>query len=289
MKIRSVKDVIPAVATLEGAGFLVHRPFPSPTLDFFDPFLLLDEMGPSDLGPGEAKGAPDHPHRGFETVTYLLSGAMQHKDSQGNQGKLRPGDVQWMTAGSGVVHSEMPEPSFQETGGRMHGFQLWVNLPARDKMTKPRYQEIPGSGIPVAKSDDGKVTVRVIAGEALGQSAVIETRTPIFYLDCELQPGASYTQPTPPEYNAFAYVVEGKGIFGSNRRSAAKHEMVLFASDGDAMSLEAANGSPLKALLIGGVPLKEPVSRYGPFVMNTRQEILQAFDDYQSGKLGEIR
>jgi redox-sensitive bicupin YhaK (pirin superfamily) len=289
MKIRSVKDVIPAVATLEGAGFLVHRPFPSPTLDFFDPFLLLDEMGPSDLGPGEAKGAPDHPHRGFETVTYLLSGAMQHKDSQGNQGKLRPGDVQWMTAGSGVVHSEMPEPSFQETGGRMHGFQLWVNLPARDKMTKPRYQEIPGSGIPVAKSDDSKVTVRVIAGEALGQSAVIETRTPIFYLDCELQPGASYTQPTPPEYNAFAYVVEGKGIFGSNRRSAAKHEMVLFASDGDAMSLEAANGSPLKALLIGGVPLKEPVSRYGPFVMNTRQEILQAFDDYQSGKLGEIR
>jgi redox-sensitive bicupin YhaK (pirin superfamily) len=289
MKIRSVKDVIPAVATLEGAGFLVHRPFPSPTFDFFDPFLLLDEMGPSDLGPGEAKGAPDHPHRGFETVTYLLSGAMQHKDSQGNQGKLRPGDVQWMTAGSGVVHSEMPEPSFQETGGRMHGFQLWVNLPARDKMTRPRYQEIPGSGIPVAKSDDGKVTVRVIAGEALGQSAVIETRTPIFYLDSELQPGASYTQPTPPEYNAFAYVVEGKGIFGSNRRSAAKHEMVLFASDGDAMSLEAANGSPLKALLIGGVPLKEPVSRYGPFVMNTRQEILQAFDDYQSGKLGEIR
>jgi quercetin 2,3-dioxygenase len=289
MKIRSVKDVIPAVATLEGAGFLVHRPFPSPTLDFFDPFLLLDEMGPSDLGPGEAKGAPDHPHRGFETVTYLLSGAMQHKDSQGNQGKLRPGDVQWMTAGSGVVHSEMPEPSFQETGGRMHGFQLWVNLPARDKMTRPRYQEIPGSGIPLAKSDDGKVAVRVIAGEALGQSAVIETRTPIFYLDCELQPGASYTQPTPPEYNAFAYVVEGKGIFGSNRRSAAKHEMVLFASDGDAMSLEAANGSPLKALLIGGVPLKEPVSRYGPFVMNTRQEILQAFDDYQSGKLGEIR
>jgi hypothetical protein len=289
MKIRSVRDVIPGVATLEGAGFLVHRPFPSPTLDFFDPFLLLDEMGPSDLGPGEAKGAPDHPHRGFETVTYLLSGAMQHKDSQGNQGKLRPGDVQWMTAGSGVVHSEMPEPSFQETGGRMHGFQLWVNLPARDKMAKPRYQEIPGSGIPLAKSDDGKVTVRVIAGEALGQRAVIETRTPIFYLDCTLESGASLAQPVPPEYNAFAYVVEGKGIFGSNRRSAAKHEMVLFANDGDAMSVEAAPGSPLKALLIGGVPLKEPVARYGPFVMNTRQEILQAFDDYQSGKLGEIR
>jgi hypothetical protein len=289
MKIRSVKDVIPAVATLEGAGFLVHRPFPSQSLDFFDPFLLLDEMGPSDLGPGEAKGAPDHPHRGFETVTYLLSGAMQHKDSQGNQGKLTPGDVQWMTAGSGVVHSEMPEPSFAEKGGRMHGFQLWVNLPARDKMTKPRYQEIPGAGIPIAKSDDGKLTVRVIAGEALGQRAVIETRTPIFYLDCTLEPGALLTQPAPPEYNAFGYVVEGKGVFGSNRRSAAKHEMVLFANDGDAMNVEAANDSPLKALLIGGVPLKEPVARYGPFVMNTRQEIQQAFADYQSGKLGEIR
>jgi redox-sensitive bicupin YhaK (pirin superfamily) len=289
MKIRSVREVIPAVATLEGAGFLVHRPFPSPSLDFFDPFLLLDEMGPSDLGPGEAKGAPDHPHRGFETVTYLLSGAMQHKDSPGNQGKLGPGDVQWMTAGSGVVHSEMPEPTFAEKGGRMHGFQLWVNLPARDKMTKPRYQEIPGTGIPIAKSDDGKVTVRVIAGEALGQRAVIETRTPIFYLDCTLEPGASLTQSAPPEYNAFAYVVEGRGVFGSNRRDAAKHEMLLFANDGDAMSVEAAPDSPLKALLIGGVPLREPVARYGPFVMNTRQEILQAFDDYQSGKLGEIR
>jgi len=288
MKIRSVRNVIPAIETLEGGGFLVHRPFPSPSLDFFDPFLLLDEMGPSDLGPGEAKGAPDHPHRGFETVTYLLSGAMQHKDSRGNQGKLTPGDVQWMTAGSGVVHSEMPEPSFQKTGGRMHGFQLWVNLPARDKMTKPRYQEIPGSGIPVAKSDDGKVAVRVIAGESLGQRAVIETRTPIFYLDCELQPGASLTQPAPPEYNTFAYVVEGRGVFGSNRKSAGKHEMVLFADDGDAAKIEAAPDAPLKALLIGGVPLREPVARYGPFVMNTRDEILQAFADYQNGKLGEI-
>jgi redox-sensitive bicupin YhaK (pirin superfamily) len=289
MKIRSVQAVVPAVATFEGAGFLVHRPFPSPSLDFFDPFLLLDEMGPSDLGPGEAKGAPDHPHRGFETVTYLLSGAMQHKDSQGNQGKLTPGDVQWMTAGSGVVHSEMPEPSFQEKGGRMHGFQLWVNLPARDKMTRPRYQEIPSSGIPVGKSDDGKVTVRVIAGESLGKRAVIETRTPIFYLDCALEPGASLEQPAPPEFNAFAFVYEGRGIFGANRQTARSHEAVIFDNDGDAVRIEAAPDAPLKALLIGGVPLKEQVARYGPFVMNTRQEIVQAFDDYQSGKLGEIR
>jgi len=272
MKIRSVKNVTPAVATLEGAGFLVHRPFPSPSLDHLDPFLLLDEMGPSDLGPGEAKGAPDHPHRGFETVTYLLSGAMQHKDS----------------AGSGVVHSEMPEPSFAASGGRMHGFQLWVNLPARDKMTKPRYQEIPAAGIPVGRSADGKVTARVIAGEALGASAVIETQTPIFYLDCELAPGASLDQPAPAEYNVFAYVVEGEGVFGSNRRSARKHEMVQFTGDGDAIRIEAAPLSTLRALVIGGVPLNEPVARYGPFVMNTRAELVQAFDDYQAGRLGEI-
>jgi quercetin 2,3-dioxygenase len=288
MKIRSVKKVVPAVATLEGAGFLVHRPFPSSSLDFFDPFLLLDEMGPSDLGPGEAKGAPDHPHRGFETVTYLLSGAMQHKDSQGNQGKLRPGDVQWMTAGSGVIHSEMPESSFAAKGGRMHGFQLWVNLPARDKMTRPRYQEIPGSGIPVAETEDGSVRVKVIAGEALGRSSVIETRTPIFYFDCELSPGAEFTQPAPSEFNAFVYVVEGQGTFGSNRRTAGKHDLVVFENDGDAVRLEASAGSPLRALLIGGVPLNEPVARYGPFVMNTREQILQAVEDYQSGKLGEI-
>ena len=288
MKVRSVQSVIPATATYEGAGFLVHRPFPTPALDHLDPFLLLDEMGPSDLGPGEAKGAPDHPHRGFETVTYLLSGAMQHKDSQGNRGQLRPGDVQWMTAGSGVVHSEMPEPAFAATGGRMHGFQLWVNLPARDKMTRPRYQEIPAAGIPVAKSADGKVTARVIAGEALGERAVIETRTPIFYIDYELAPGASLEQPASAEYNTFAYVVEGEGTFGSNRRSARRHEMVRFAPDGDAVAIEAGKGSPLRVLLIGGVPLNEPVARYGPFVMNTRAEIVQAFDDYQAGRLGEI-
>ena len=145
MKIRSVQAVIPAIETFEGAGFLVHRPFPTRSLDRFDPFLLLDEMGPSDLGPGEAKGAPDHPHRGFETVTYLLSGRMEHRDSQGNHGRIGPGDVQWMTAGSGVVHSEMPDAQLAARGGRMHGFQLWVNLPAKDKMLRPRYQEVAGS------------------------------------------------------------------------------------------------------------------------------------------------
>ena len=288
MKIRSVKNVIPAMETLEGGGFLVHRPFPTPALDHFDPFLLLDEMGPSELGPGEAKGAPDHPHRGFETVTYLLSGAMEHKDSRGNRGKLTPGDVQWMTAGSGVVHSEMPEPSFAAKGGRMHGFQLWVNLPARDKMMAPRYQEVAGASIPVAKSEDGRVTVRVIAGEALGKSAVIDTRTPILYLDAELAPGAKLDQPVPPDYNAFAYVVEGTGLFGPEGRRARQHEMVRFREDGDTVSIEASPEGKLRVLVIGGVPLNEPVARYGPFVMNTRAELRQAFEDYQAGRLGEI-
>jgi quercetin 2,3-dioxygenase len=285
---RSVSQVVPAIQTLEGAGFLVNRPFPTAALDQVDPFLLLDEMGPSQLAPGQAQGAPDHPHRGFETVTYLLSGAMEHRDSQGNRGRLTPGDVQWMTAGSGVVHSEMPEPDFAARGGRMHGFQLWVNLPRGDKMTRPRYQEIPAARIPVATSKDGRVKVHVIAGEALGETAVIQTRTPIVYLDVELAPGGVHSQPLPSDFNAFVYVVEGEGLFGAQRRRARPHELVLFENSGDSARLEASGDSPLRALLIAGVPLGEPVARYGPFVMNTRAEVLQAFEDYQSGRLGEI-
>src|SRR5881397_3871424 len=159
---------------MEGGGFLVRRPFPQASFSEFDPFLLLDEMGPMELAAGEAKGAPDHPHRGFETVTYLLDGRFEHKDSHGHSGKIAPGDVQWMTAGSGVIHSEMPEKEYAQTGGRLHGFQLWVNLPRRDKMIKPHYQDIPSAKIPVAESADSRVKVRVIAGEALGKRAVID-------------------------------------------------------------------------------------------------------------------
>jgi hypothetical protein len=286
MKIRSVRSVIPAIETREGEGFLVHRPFPTSALDHFDPFLLLDEMGPSELGPGEAKGAPDHPHRGFETVTYLLDGSMEHRDSRGNQGRLGPGDVQWMTAGRGVVHSEMPETSFRARGGRMHGFQLWINLPRRDKMMDPRYQEIPAERIPIARSDDGAVTARVVAGEALGRRAVIDTRTPILYLDLEIAAGAELAQPVPPEFNAFFYVVEGSGTFGSDAVSAGRHHAVLLRNDGDAALARASSESALRVLLVAGQPLGEPVARYGPFVMNTRAEILQAVEDFQTGRLG---
>ncbi len=239
-----------------------------------------------DLGPGEAKGAPDHPHRGFETVTYLLEGRMEHGDSRGNRGRLGPGDVQWMTAGSGVVHSEMPEADFTARGGRMHGFQLWVNLPRRDKMMVPRYQEVPAAKIPIGRSADGSATVRVIAGEALGARAVIDTRTPIAYLDVELEPGAALEQPLPEDFNAFAYVVEGRGLFGGEKTPARPHELVLFGNGGESVRLEAAPDSSLRALLISGRPIGEPVARAGPFVMNTRAEVVQAFEDFQEGRLG---
>lgn len=290
IKGRTVAGVVNSIETLEGGGFLVRRPFPTPAFSEFDPFLLLDEMGPMEVGPGEAKGAPDHPHRGFETVTYMLSGEMEHKDSRGHAGGLRPGDVQWMTAGAGVVHSEMPSAEFQRAGGRMHGFQLWVNLPKRDKMIKPRYQEIPGSQIPKATSADGLVTVTVIAGEALGQKAVIETRTPIIYLHYRIKPGGSVVQYVPRAYNGFAYVIEGEGTFGAEDEHAADGQMVLLAPDGDEVRIEnpSAAAGTLEVLLIAGLPLNEPVARYGPFVMNTREEIYQAIEDYRQGKMGEI-
>jgi redox-sensitive bicupin YhaK (pirin superfamily) len=284
---RTIERTYPALRTTEGGGFIVHRPFPTRMLMDFDPFLLLDEMGPVDYAPGEAKGAPDHPHRGFETVTYALEGQFGHKDSAGHSGTLRAGDVQWMTAGSGVVHSEMPDPSFLAKGGRVHGLQLWVNLPRRDKMIAPRYQEIPSSSIPVATSADGKVRVKVIAGEALGVKAAIETRTPILYQHFTLQPGARIEHPVPRDFRVFAYGLSGKGLFGEDRREAAAQTMVIFNQDGDTITL-AAGDEPLDVLLFGGVPLKEPVVRYGPFVMNTEAEIRQAVVDYQSGRMGQI-
>ncbi|MCL1474677.1 pirin family protein [Argonema antarcticum] len=288
--LRTVAGIINSVETLEGAGFLVRRPFPKSSFSQFDPFLLLDELGPVNLKPGQAKGAPDHPHRGFETVSYMLDGRLEHKDSEGHTGVLNPGDVQWMTAGAGVVHSEMPESEFTRTGGRLHGIQLWVNLPQRDKMIAPRYQEIGAAQIPVVQSSDGSVTVRAIAGEALGAKAVIETRTSIIYLHFTLQPGASVVQRVPKEYNAFAYLLDGSGLFGAEQERGNDGQMVMFAHDGDEVAIAnpADAQQPLDFLLIAGVPLNEPVVRYGPFVMNTEVEIMQALEDYQNGRMGRI-
>ena len=251
-----------------------------------DPFLMLDHMGPVTYGPGEAVGAPDHPHRGFETVTYLIDGCMQHKDSVGNCGLLREGWVQWMTAGSGVVHSEMPGDEILEKGGRSEGFQLWVNLPAKDKMIPPRYQDTPADAIPVVTDQGGNVSVKIIAGECLGKSAVIETRTPIMYLDIQLKPKTVFMQPVPNTYQGFAYVWRGRGYLG-NERTAASMGDVGILDQGDKIRLEASE-EEVRILLIAGEPIREPISRHGPFVMNTWTEIQQAFSDYQSGKLGHI-
>jgi redox-sensitive bicupin YhaK (pirin superfamily) len=285
---RSVLAVVTATETLEGAGFLVRRPFPTRPLDRLDPFLLLDEMGPMDLKPGEAQGAPDHPHRGFETVTYLLSGEMVHRDSQGGGGVIRPGQVQWMTAGAGVVHSEMPSAAFQRTGGRMHGFQLWVNLPRAEKLTPPRYQGLGGATLPAARSADGLAEVKVIAGEALGARAATTTFTPILYVHATLQPGGALSLPVATGWNALVYLFEGRARVGRDARLVPPGTMVILKDDGAEVSLAAEGGSTAQALVLAGRPIGEPVARHGPFVMSTEQELRQAFDDYRAGRMGRI-
>ncbi len=289
-KYRSIKLVIKSNETPEGDGFVVHRSFPSGSIRNLDPFLLLDEMGPLDLLPYESKGFPEHPHRGFVTVTYMLEGRFEHKDSQGNSGKLGPGDVQWMTAGSGLVHSEMPEKEFSKTGGRLHGFQLWINLRKTDKWIKPDYQDVPSTRIPQVSTPDGKVSARVIAGNYLDAKAVINTLTPILYLHFTLQPGGQVVQSVPENYNAFAYVIGGEGLFGKDKTAVGEKNLIVFENDGEIISIRELDDakSPLDVLLIAGMPLNEPIVQYGPFVMNTREEIDKTLEDYRYGRIGKI-
>lgn len=280
--LRKPHAVMTAHRQSEGGGFIVRRPFPGQHLDMFDPFLLLDEMGPAEYAPGEAVGAPEHPHRGFETVTYMLDGEFEHEDSAGNSGRLKAGDVQWMTAGAGIIHSELPSRRIMDEGGRVHGFQLWVNLPARDKMMKPRYQEVSGADIPTAESEDGKARVAVIAGRALGVEAVIDTRTPILYHDWTLSPGADVALDVPREFNLFAFVFAGKAEVSGREVTDGQ---AAFLEEGDEVRLKNGADETARMLLIGGKPLNEPVARYGPFVMNTKDEIVQAVQDFQAGRL----
>jgi quercetin 2,3-dioxygenase len=266
----------------EGDGMTVRRAFPNQSIGRLDPFLMLDEMGPIDFQPGARSGFPDHPHRGFETVTYLLDGAFEHKDSNGNKGRLGPGDVQWMTAGAGVVHSEMPAADLRKNGGRLHGFQLWVNLPAKDKMMPPRYQEFPGAKIPEAKFPGG--SAKVIAGKFGGVSAVIDTRTPIQYLHVRLDAGATVDLEVPKGHEGFVYVFKGQATAaGKDLR-----EAQTGALSGEGAFPAHAGPGGAEFLLITGLPIREPVFQYGPFVMTTREEIIQAVQDYQTGKFGTI-
>ncbi|MDH5377451.1 MAG: pirin family protein [Gammaproteobacteria bacterium] len=288
-KQRQLKQVIDSVQTLEGGGFPIRRPFPTRTMNYFDPFLLFDHMGPVDWPPNQAIGAPDHPHRGFETVTYMLEGHMQHKDSHGNKGDLNPGDVQWMTAGAGIVHSELPREDFLKSGGVMNGIQLWVNLPAEKKMTRPRYQDIPSDKLPTATSADGKVWVRVIAGESMGVNAVIDTHIPIIYLHFKIQPGGQVTQSIPDGLNAFLYILTGQLTIADSENAVTEAQMAVL-SEGDAVrvSVPAQASEEASFVLLAGPPLNEPVARYGPFVMNTQREIYQAIEDFRAGRMGEI-
>lgn len=278
----TVTRVIPAQRTPEGDGMVVQRAFPNQSIARIDPFLMLDEMGPITFQPGARSGFPDHPHRGFETVTMLLDGEFEHKDSHGNRGRLRPGDVQWMTAGAGVVHSEMPSADLRAKGGRLHGFQLWVNLPKADKMMRPRYQEIPASSIPEAQVDGG--VVRVVAGDFQGTKAAIDTRTPIQYLHAKLQAGAKVPFPMPAGHEGFAYVFDGSAEVAG--KAVAAHQLAVLDGTGETPIAAGPDGAQL--LFVTGVPLREPVFQYGPFVMTTRDEIVQAVEDFRSGKFGEI-
>jgi len=289
--IRIINRIVDSVTTTEGEGFIVHRSFPTNTFSHFDPFLLLDEMGPMELKPGEAKGAPDHPHRGFETVTYMLSGNFEHRDSQGHSGRLNPGDVQWMTAGSGIIHSEMPSKDMIDKGGSLHGLQLWINLPKKDKLTAPRYQEIPASRIPIVQLPGGKGQVKVIAGSYNETESKIDTKIPILYLHMILESAAKIQVPVHPKHNIFAYILSGTASFGEKNSSLAKKgQIVIFEKLGDSIKIENPPNTKevLQVLLIGGSPINEPIARYGPFVMNSKQEIYQAIEDYRSGKLGRI-
>ena len=284
---RTITQVIRARSQTEGGGFQIRRPLPAPGVRYIDPILMIDEMGPVEYQPGEAIGAPDHPHRGFETVTYMLAGEFEHRDSAGNAGRLQPGDVQWMTAGRGGVHAEMPSTRILEEGGRVHGFQIWVNLPSRLKMTAPRYQEVAASQIPEASSEDGLARVRVIAGEALGVTARIDTHTPIVYQHWILQPGANIDQPLAEDCNALLYVFSGE-LSAAGTPLANGEMAVLGQGDSVNLSVPSSASGTTQLLLLGGVPLGEPVVQHGPFVMNSSEEIGQAIEDYQQGRMGEI-
>jgi len=272
---RGVAAIVPTHRLLEGGGFPVRRPAAMGSL--MSPFLLLDEMGPVDWPPGGAIGAPEHPHRGFETVTYLLEGRMQHGDSAGNRGDLEPGDVQWMTAGSGVIHEELPHPDFKKSGGVMHGFQIWVNLPAEHKMMEPRYQDIPSSLIPVIEKDG--VWAKVIAGECMGESAVIDTVIPITLLHLKMKSGSTHSQQIKTGLNAMVYVFEGSLTIGEKVVSDGQ---LALLEDGEIVTLTATDDAQM--LILVGPELNEPIARYGPFVMNTNDEIQQAIVDYQAGR-----
>jgi len=290
---RPVATIVNARRQLEGDGFVVRRPFPGIGVSLADPFLLLDHLGAVEYAPGEAKGASWHPHRGFETVTYIIDGAVEHKDSTGGGGLISDGATQWMTAGAGIFHSELPPEPLVVKGGLFHGVQLWVNLPARLKWTAPRYQDIEAQDVTLLSSHDGAALVRIIAGELAGHKGPGVTWTPITYLHATVSPDAELALQWPRDFNALVYVLAGRGLVGPEQGPLDEGQLAIFGP-GDGVLLRAAKTQPVAAqsgweiLILGGLPIREPVARYGPFVMNTREEIVEAVDDFRAGRLGVI-
>ena len=289
---RSVRSITTGPHGFEGEGFPVRRAFAGVDLAHLDPFVHLDQMGEVDYAPGEPKGTPWHPHRGFETVTYIIDGTFEHQDSNGGGGVITNGDTQWMTAGQGILHIEKPPEALVQSGGLFHGLQLWVNLPRAEKWVPPRYQDLRGNSVSLLASPDGGALVRIIAGDVGTHRGPGSTYTPMAMLHATIAPGAQLELPWREEFNALAYVLAGDGYVGSERRPVTTGQLTVFDA-GDAITISAADAQEsrhpnLEVVILGGQPIREPVAWGGPFVMNTKQEVLQAFEDFQAGKLGSI-
>jgi redox-sensitive bicupin YhaK (pirin superfamily) len=289
---RPVKQVTTAPSGFEGEGFPVRRTFAGIDVRDLDPFIMMDQMGEVEYQPGEPKGTNWHPHRGFETVTYIMDGAFQHQDSHGGGGFIKDGATQWMTAGGGILHIETPPEALVISGGTFHGVQLWVNLPAKDKMVDPAYQNLEGADVTLLASDDGGSLVRVIAGDLAGHRGPGSTRTPISFVHATIAPGAQLSLPWNASYNALVYVLAGAGRVGTEARPVHTGQTVVFGK-GDHLTMAADDKQEtrygaLEVLVLGGEPIREPVAQYGPFVMNTREELVKAVEDFQSGRFGQI-
>jgi redox-sensitive bicupin YhaK (pirin superfamily) len=291
-RVRRIKSITSAPRGLEGEGFPVRRAFAGVDVVDLDPFILMDQMGEVDYGPGEPKGTPWHPHRGFETVTYMMEGTFLHQDSIGGGGVIQNGATQWMTAGAGILHIERPPDALIDSGGLFHGIQLWVNLPSKLKMTNPRYQDIGASAVTLLTNENGDAIIRVIAGSLGDVNGPGSTHTPITVLHVTLMPGGTLSLPWNPTYNALSYVLAGRGSVGLDRLEIGEGQLAVHI-DGDTLVLSASESqdsrtNAFEVLILGGEPIREPVAAYGPFVMNTRAELQQAFDDYEAGRLGQI-
>jgi len=289
---RPVRSITNAPRGFEGEGFPVRRAFAGVDLADLDPFVHLDQMGEVEYAPGEPKGTPWHPHRGFETVTYMIDGTFEHSDSNGGGGVITNGDTQWMTAGAGILHIEKPPEALVVSGGLFHGLQLWVNLPRDQKWAAPRYQDLRATEVALLSSNDGGTLVRVIAGDVAGHHGPGSTYTPMTLVHATLSPGARLSLPWRAEYNALVYVLAGQGSVGPDRRPVTTGQLAVFGPGNtitvDASATQESRSPNLDVIVLGGRPIREPVAWMGPFVMNTREEIMQAVADYQAGRLGTI-